>query len=348
MAENNRKIILTAVVACLGITIQTSAQEFELDDRVPEEDCPNCIGVATAGVITAVRDIEIPDNASESVLRPGEFDDDVSLFLDRIDDATGESRHRTDVVPNQLRGADYVEMSQNNADWVTFNDVEIDIEIDVIPGGIVYLLIDTPEITRNGGFVPFHWMEDTDQWDGLQFFDTGSSTWGHGFLGDTFPEFGDERQLYIYGVGPLKGGTYHLGEQDVDSTFYSVVALAGETDPLAPLNDGSLTGDARVAYVHDELGTWMGDSNVDGEFNSGDLVVVFGAGKYETGEAATWETGDWDGDMLFDSGDLVAAFADGGYEAGIRPAPAAVPEPTGILLLGCGVGCALGQLRRRR
>jgi hypothetical protein len=127
--------------------------------------------------------------------------------------------------------------------------------------------------------------------------------------------------------------------------------VIGSTDPLAPLNDGSLTGDVRVAYVHDVLGTWMGDSNLDGEFNSADFVNVFQAGEYEDGVAmnSSWATGDWNGDMEFDSSDFVAAFQDGGYEIGPRPAPAAaVPEPTGILLLSCGVCCALGQLRRRR
>ena len=62
----------------------------------------------------------------------------------------------------------------------------------------------------------------------------------------------------------------------------------------------------------------MGDSNLDGEFNSSDFVFVFTAGKYETGEAATWGEGDWDGNQLFESTDFVAAFSAGGYEVGPR------------------------------
>ena len=43
----------------------------------------------------------------------------------------------------------------------------------------------------------------------------------------------------------------------------------GGGDPLAPLDDGTLTDPVeRANYVHDVLGTWIGDSNVDGEFNS--------------------------------------------------------------------------------
>ena len=83
------------------------------------------------------------------------------------------------------------------------------------------------------------------------------------------------------------------------------------------------------------MNTYVGDSNLDGEFNSSDFVVVFTAGKYESGEAATYAEGDWNGDMLFNSSDFVAAFGQGGYERG--PKPAAVPEPSsmgsGLVLL---------------
>ena len=62
-------------------------------------------------------------------------------------------------------------------------------------------------------------------------------------------------------------------------------------------------------------------------------MQVFAAGKYETGQTATWDEGDWSGDQVFDSGDFVAAFADGGYEAGPRPAAVrAIPEPNSLML----------------
>lgn len=75
--------------------------------------------------------------------------------------------------------------------------------------------------------------------------------------------------------------------------------------------------------------TFMGDANLDGQFESGDLVAVFAAGKYETGAQASWTEGDWNGDRLFESGDLIEAFQEGGYEQGARAATAAVPEPSG-------------------
>jgi hypothetical protein len=97
------------------------------------------------------------------------------------------------------------------------------------------------------------------------------------------------------------------------------------------------------------IGTWYGDSNLDGEFSSADLVAVFSAGKYESFADAGWAEGDWNGDRVFNSGDLVTAFSDGGYEVGPRPA-AAVPEPVGawLVLVGLGITGCYGRRYRSR
>ena len=110
--------------------------------------------------------------------------------------------------------------------------------------------------------------------------------------------------------------------------------------------DNDVDYDDRVAWLHDLKKTWVGDSNLDLVFDSNDFVQVFVAGKYESGAAAGWAEGDWDGSKVFDSGDFVAAFVDGGYEIGQRPvgAVSAVPEPSSLVLLLCG---SL-WLRRRR
>ena len=73
---------------------------------------------------------------------------------------------------------------------------------------------------------------------------------------------------------------------------------------------------------------------------------MFTAGKYESGDAAVWAEGDWNGDSTFGSGDLVVAFTDGGYEAGPRPAMAAVPEPSSCILLALGMLLVLKRRRR--
>lgn len=69
----------------------------------------------------------------------------------------------------------------------------------------------------------------------------------------------------------------------------------------------------------------VGDANLDGRFDSGDLTTVFQAGEYEDGveSGSFWMTGDWDGDREFGTSDLLVAFQDGGYSA----AAIAVPEP---------------------
>jgi hypothetical protein len=59
----------------------------------------------------------------------------------------------------------------------------------------------------------------------------------------------------------------------------------------------------------------VGDANLDGRFDSSDLVLIFQVGKYQTGIQASWQDGDWNGDLRFDSRDLVLAFQKGTFVA---------------------------------
>jgi hypothetical protein len=83
------------------------------------------------------------------------------------------------------------------------------------------------------------------------------------------------------------------------------------------------------------------------------MIAVWGSAEYfdPTGiihNRAGWAEGDWDATGMFDSSDMVAAFADGGYENGLRPAAAAVPEPTSMVLLVTGwIGVAVCRRRLR-
>ncbi len=100
-----------------------------------------------------------------------------------------------------------------------------------------------------------------------------------------------------------------------------------------------------TVWVKDLFFSWMGDANLDGEFNSGDLVKVLSSGTYEADVDAVWTTGDFNGDGRTNSSDLVVALGDGGYESGPRAAVASVPEPTGVVMMLCG---ALAWIRYRR
>ena len=88
-------------------------------------------------------------------------------------------------------------------------------------------------------------------------------------------------------------------------------------------NSYDLDGNGRfddndVAFmIRSVFNTSFGDSNLDGIFNSSDLVFVFRAGEYEDELAGNslWSEGDWNCDGEFDTSDLVRAFQDGGYVA---------------------------------
>ncbi len=116
----------------------------------------------------------------------------------------------------------------------------------------------------------------------------------------------------------------------------------------APRNVYDLSGDGIVSFddmhvmVRRVLRTHFGDSNLDRRFDSGDMVPVFQAGKYEgdvSRQPAGWAEGDWNGDGLFDSDDMNFVFQQGGYEtnsvgATSAPTAAAVDALWGLSVAG--------------
>lgn len=85
--------------------------------------------------------------------------------------------------------------------------------------------------------------------------------------------------------------------------------------------DFDLSRDGRLDLADHEfmilriLQTSYGDANLDGRFDSRDLVQIFQFGVYEVNPPsnARWESGDWNADGEFNSRDLVAAFQAGKY-----------------------------------
>jgi hypothetical protein len=137
-----------------------------------------------------------------------------------------------------------------------------------------------------------------------------------------------------------------LETEDLDALTFQVRGNSHATkfdlnnDKLVDQND-------RRRWVSELGRTYFGDSNLDGEFNSQDLIAIFQVGQYEDGVSgnSTWSTGDWDGNGDFDSGDLVFAFQDGGYEKGPRMALITVPEPSACWP---GILAVVGTMYRRR
>lgn len=153
---------------------------------------------------------------------------------------------------------------------------------------------------------------------------------------------------------PITAGDFN-SNQAFDAADIDALSLAirnGSNDTKFDLNSDRLVNlqDHRF-WVQSYAHLYFGDANVDGEFNSADLVSVFAHGEYEDATAgnSTWQRGDWSGDGDFNSTDLVLAFQDGGYErSSARAASTAVtvPEPRGLvslLLMVSGMFC-----RRKR
>jgi hypothetical protein len=133
----------------------------------------------------------------------------------------------------------------------------------------------------------------------------------------------------------LLGDFNHNGALDLPDIDDLTAQAAGGTHPGAyDLNSDALVNEADVnVWVTDLFSSWIGDANLDGEFNSGDLVAVLASGTYEADVDSVWSTGDFNADGRTNSSDLVAALAGGGYEQGPKAAVSAVPEPsTGLML----------------
>ena len=159
----------------------------------------------------------------------------------------------------------------------------------------------------------------------------------------------DTSQLYLTGEitleallkHPLLPGDFNedkqLGVDDVDAL--AAVLRNPTADTFFDVNaDMQVDRTDLDIWVHDLRQTYFGDANLDGQFDSDDLVSVLASGEYEDDDVGNsgWADGDWDADAEFTSADLIIALADGGYETG--PRPAAVPEPSAFLVLALGLG----------
>ena len=155
----------------------------------------------------------------------------------------------------------------------------------------------------------------------------------------TFPDWLDPEQEGLTFVESALGDFNEDGSVDADDydMFSLYLGASFENFCVTESDMTDVSGDGRISFLEENdrrvwvkeiKGTWFGDANLDGEFNSTDLVELFQAGEYADRfeRNSGWATGDWNGDREFDSADLVLAFQDGGYEMGPLSAAAAVPE----------------------
>ena len=147
-------------------------------------------------------------------------------------------------------------------------------------------------------------------------------------IGLTRGDFNDDRVLNAIDIDMLNDAIrlFENGDETPESLLLDLTS------------DGILDAEDREVWVEDLKATFFGDSNLDGEFNSGDLVSVFQRGQYEDAIVGNsgWSDGDWNGDGEFDSADFVLAFQSAAYESGPRAA-VSVPEPTALALAWIGL-----------
>ena len=121
-------------------------------------------------------------------------------------------------------------------------------------------------------------------------------------------------------------GVYNLSIDTGDMNLDGVVDVRDVDRLCTAIANGNrdgrldLTGDGEVDKADRDaflmaVDAVVGDSNLNGIFNSNDLIRVFSAGEYEDNVDgnSTWSTGDWNCDGEFNSQDFIEAFAAGTY-----------------------------------
>ena len=135
------------------------------------------------------------------------------------------------------------------------------------------------------------------------------------------------------GTYPFRlGGTLPDYQIPASSAFIGT----GGVEVVPNITNGTIT----VEEVSLEPVIIPGDSNLDREFGTFDIITVLGAGKFETGQPATFAEGDWSGapnpafrypgpappgDGIFSTFDIIVALGSGNFEQG----PVSAVQPAG-------------------
>ncbi len=158
----------------------------------------------------------------------------------------------------------------------------------------------------------------------IGFLDGQETVGSHGGIAgnDTFRriklEAGDVGINYNFGErlpNLTEGDVDDNGVTNADDVRQFCHAVRANNPRYETTNDRRIDANDLWQFVADVFGGAPGDANLDGRFNSSDLLQVFVAGQYEDSHLnnADWATGDWDCDGEFTSSDLVAALRHGTY-----------------------------------
>jgi hypothetical protein len=197
--------------------------------------------------------------------------------------------------------------------------------IEPLPGGEGVIALSGEELGWSGAG-QFSYFDETTQFNGTFVARRyGAETFGEGFAGRLV----DGR--IEFDVPGYRRGDFD-DDGDLDSTDIDWLAdaiIVGQYSRAFDLNgDGGVDLSDHQSWVKELKQAWYGDADLDGVFNSGDLVRVLQAGEYEDSLElnSTWATGDWNADGEFTTSDLIVALQDGGYTASAVP----VPEPSSL------------------
>ncbi len=134
---------------------------------------------------------------------------------------------------------------------------------------------------------------------------------GDGDLDTLAASYTDSRIVWYRNDRRVAGDLNDDGQANsVDLDLWCQAFLAGVSDTRLDRNQDQRidTSDFEFLLTQEIKKKW-GDANLDGLFNSADLIQVFQAGLYDqplVGQA-TWTTGDWNCDAQFTSTDLILA-----------------------------------------
>ena len=135
-------------------------------------------------------------------------------------------------------------------------------------------------------------------------------------------------------LGDSGGPVFYKTDQDWElvGVMFLVVQADGQPLDTAVLANKTVSADLSIyrGQIEEIIARVLqaGDANQDFSFDQRDIVQVLQAGKYLTGELATWGEGDWDGapsgtfgsppagNGLFDQRDIVAALQSNTYLSG--------------------------------